>query len=84
MYVYTKIKEAIEPISTLLEPMQEKVTESYSSVKDFTKELENYDLHYKTICRAICATQGLVLKDVTAHEIQSQFVKHLARAQSMR
>lgn len=45
------------------------VPEHSNKLIELQDELKKVDEHYMNCCKAICATQGLVLKDVSAHNI---------------
>jgi hypothetical protein len=77
MYVDSRLKEAIEPLVEMLNELPDKVTSNSDRLLSLEHELKKIDEHYMHCCRAICATQGLVLKDVDAFNIQKEYLKIL-------
>jgi hypothetical protein len=65
----TKMKEGVDPLKSTITDLKEKNLKQEKHIDHLTAELKKVDAHYMNCCRAICATQGLVLKDVSGHEI---------------
>ena len=78
------MRENVEPLKYSLNEIKTKNEEQEILIKHLTAELQKVDSHYMQCCKAICATQGLVLKDVSGYEIQQQFVRRLVKEQEMR
>lgn len=79
MLIDAKFKEGVDPLINTVQLLKDKNKTYEETIKHLTQELEKVDNHYMLCCKAICATQGLVLKDVSGHEIQQEFVKRLVK-----
>ena len=64
------MKEGVDPLKSTITELKEKNIKLEKHIELMTAELKKVDTHYMNCCRAICATQGLVLKNVSGHEIQ--------------
>ena len=84
MYVESKLREAVEPIIERLNEIYDLVPDHSNKIIEMQNELKKVDEHYMHCCRAICATQGLVLKDVNAHNIQQEYLKILSKEKTRR
>jgi len=56
MYVESKLKEAVEPVSERLNEIYDLVPEHSNKILELQNELKKVDEHYMHCCRAICAT----------------------------
>ena len=83
-YVQTQFDLRVAPLEDDVKRASEKLATLITDVKGLEGNLEKVDRHYAEACKAICQTLGLVLKDVSAHNIQKEYQNFVEKQQEMR
>ena len=75
-----------EPLNLRCNPLDDKVKDHTQVIQELRAEVDTLknliikvDRHYTKVCRSICATSGLVIKDVSGHTIQQEYLKVLKK-----